>query len=945
MSDRPATPEPSGTEGGAVETVPEDPPRQDRTVAVDLDGGEQTVFKPGKIERLGDFRIVREVGRGGMGIVYEAEQESLGRRVAVKVLPRQMLLDEQHVERFKREAKVAAALHHTNIVQIFGVGEDGGYHYYVMQLIQGVGLDRIIKCLASLSGAGEAVDTTDLPPATRLLCQRLLLAEASGFADGASAPTATSVPSTSDDPVGPEPRPSAADVPGVARPAGTVDPVPPALGTVYWRNIARLGLQVANALDYAHSRDTLHRDIKPSNLLVDDRGFVWVADFGLAKTTRSEDLTRSGQVGGTLRYMAPEQFDGVADSRSETYSLGLTLYEALTLKPAFHDSDQSRLIRKIMAGEAVRPRVLNPAIPRDLETVVLKAAARDPAHRYASAGDLAEDLRRYLAGNPILARKVTVLERLWRWGRRNPAVAGLSAATAVLVLVAATVGWVGYVHTTRALIRESEQLDKTRAEHQRAEGNVALAMQAFDQVFSQLSLGPLATPGGTGEQEENPEFVPVVSSRDADILKGLLAFYARFAAQNQGNPALQLETARAHRRVGQIDNRLGRFEEAAEACRTALAIYQDLPVSPVQTTSRARTLADLCQEIGYAMQMTGRHREAWEYSGRTVAILSELAEDAPGNAEVEFALAQAHLRLGIIPGRRLPERTRPDDARGSGVAEDPVRRAVDIVERLAASDPANPKYRHALALGHRSLAWASLARGQREEGESQLTQAIDALRSLTEEFGAVAIYKHDLVQTCTIGIRFMARRDRRTQAISEVWHERYALALKLASELREGHPDVPAYAATLGRALLRIGEVQMRDGQLADAEPKFTQAIDTFRALVDEGPPGGPYRRDYATALLSLARLLGQAHRFEEAQKMLARGIGFLEAGPSDLGANRFGRPMLSRQYEEMARVLERMGKTAEAEEASRKAEEIRDHADRLRRGERSSERRSDSGG
>ena len=193
--------------GGTRETVRREAPPPAETVAIDLDGQGSTFFSSGQIERLGDFRIVREIGRGGMGIVYEAEQESLGRRVAVKVLPRQMLLDEQHVERFKREAKVAAGLHHTNIVQIFGVGEDGGYHYYVMQLIQGVGLDRIIKRLGSSPAAGTppAVDASS--SATEFLCQRLLRDRASDPTGGPSATSVSAAFGATPQPGGAGPRP------------------------------------------------------------------------------------------------------------------------------------------------------------------------------------------------------------------------------------------------------------------------------------------------------------------------------------------------------------------------------------------------------------------------------------------------------------------------------------------------------------------------------------------------------------------------------------------------------------------------------------------------------------------------------------------------------------------------------------------------------------------
>ena len=255
-------------------------------------------------ERLGDFRIVRQVGRGGMGIVYEAEQESLGRRVAIKVLPSQSLLEPKHLARFRREARIAARLHHTNIVQVFGVGEEGGLHYYVMQYVPGTGLDRIIACLARICagpsqepprGEQQAPDPNSTRPDA--LCRRWLGID-----------TQTNEPSS---------QPTSGPVGLPARPD-------------YFRTVAGLGIQVAAALDYAHRHGTLHRDIKPGNLLVDQRGALWVTDFGLAQSAYAENVTQSGDITGTLRYMPPERFHGRVDARGDIYSLGLTLYELLT---------------------------------------------------------------------------------------------------------------------------------------------------------------------------------------------------------------------------------------------------------------------------------------------------------------------------------------------------------------------------------------------------------------------------------------------------------------------------------------------------------------------------------------------------------------------------------------------------------------------------------------
>ncbi len=238
-------------------------------------------------------------------------------------------------------------------------------------------------------------------------------------------------------PVGPEARPRAdpspVALPGSSELSASSDP-----DRQFYRSVARIGVQVAEALEYANRQGVLHRDIKPSNLLLDGRGNVWVADFGLAKTAEADDLTHTGDILGTIRYMAPERFPGQCDARSDVYSLGLTLYELVALRPAFEASDRHALIERVLHEEPERLKKRAPGVPRDLETIIAKASARDPAGRYATAAALAEDLRRFVEDRPIRARRVSAAERLARWCRRNK---GLAAAIGLAAgaLVAAAV--------------------------------------------------------------------------------------------------------------------------------------------------------------------------------------------------------------------------------------------------------------------------------------------------------------------------------------------------------------------------------------------------------------------------------------------------------------------------------------------------------------------------
>jgi WD40 repeat protein/serine/threonine protein kinase/Tfp pilus assembly protein PilF len=430
------------------------------------------------LERLGDYRILREVARGGMGIVYEAEQESLGRHVALKVLPNHALLDPRQLQRFQREARAAARLHHTNIVPVFGVGEEAGLHYYVMQFIQGQGLDQVLAVLqqlrknspgAPLNLPGPDVNRPSAPPSGDMAS---VAAVANSLLSGVFRATPPSPPGAKAEATA-CPLPSGVKeevkVPVSASSSEVRLPGQPANATLsdsgqpYWQSVARIGIQAAEALAYAHGQGTLHRDIKPSNLLLDTQGIVWVADFGLAKASDSEDLTHTGDVVGTLRYMAPERFQGKADARSDIYALGLTLYELLTLRPAFDESERDKLLHQVMHVAPSRPRKLNPAVPRDLETVVLKALAHDPAHRYQTAAELAADLKRFVDDKPIHARPVSEIEKVWRWCRRNPSLASLAAA----FLLSLALGIPGIAWKWR-----EAELEKKHA--QRAEGETVV---------------------------------------------------------------------------------------------------------------------------------------------------------------------------------------------------------------------------------------------------------------------------------------------------------------------------------------------------------------------------------------------------------------------------------------------------------------------------------------
>ncbi len=359
---------------------------------------------------LGDFRIIGEVGRGGMGIVYEAFQLSLGRVVALKVLPFASALNPRHLQRFKNEAQAAAQLHHTNIVPVYAVGHERGVHFYAMQLIDGQSVSALIKDLRTQAGKTTGEHNSSVR---------------------AQLPPVTSTPRP--------PRKPKSGQETISLAAGSISTQRSQRTTEFYRTAARLMVQASEALEHAHSFGVIHRDIKPANLLIDTRGNLWVTDFGLAQFMADGQLTHTGDLVGTLAYMSPEQAGGgraPLDHRTDIYSLGATLYEMLTLEPLFGGNNRPALLHRILNDEPVPPRSLDRAIPIELETIVLKAVSKNPVERYKTAQEMADDLQRFLDNKPILARRPALVDRVRKWGRRHPSI----IVAGVLLLVFSIAG-------------------------------------------------------------------------------------------------------------------------------------------------------------------------------------------------------------------------------------------------------------------------------------------------------------------------------------------------------------------------------------------------------------------------------------------------------------------------------------------------------------------------
>jgi serine/threonine protein kinase len=498
--------------------------------------------------RLGDFQLVREIGRGGMGVVYEAEQVSLGRCVALKVLPLAAALDPRQLQRFRLEAQAAAHLHHAHIVPIHSVGCERGTYYYAMQYVEGRSLAEVIAQLRQDNGA-ELGGRQVLPPTVELPAAADRLARGPGVPPGTAEQTAD------------EHR------------LATVQSV---RNAAYFQTVAALGIQAAEALEYAHTMGVVHRDVKPANLLLDGQGNIYVTDFGLAQLQGDPGLTLTGDLVGTLRYMSPEQAQarrGVLDHRTDIYSLGATLYELLTLAPAYDAPDRHALLQQIAEAEPVPPRQRNTGLPADLETIVLKAMAKEPERRYASAKALADDLKRFQEHRPILARRPTALERAGKWSRRHRRV--VAAAVALLLLAV-----VGFAVSTALIAREqwrtkaahdrlAEEEARTRAAYEAEAAQRARAEASFRQARQVLDFF-------TEVSEEELADKPELQGLRRRLLEEALKYYRDFIEQCPDAPVLQAQLAASHLRVAAILDEIGSKAEALTSLELARKLQENL---------------------------------------------------------------------------------------------------------------------------------------------------------------------------------------------------------------------------------------------------------------------------------------------------------------------------------------------------------------------------------
>lgn len=872
-------------------------------------------------DRFGDYRIVRRIGRGGMGVVFEAVQEPLGRHVALKVLAVGPHTRPTVLERFQREARTAAKLHHGNIVPVFGVGTDRGAHFIAMQFITGASLDQVIVEVHRLR-AGQA--TTVVNDSSSWLA---------------------------------------------------------AAGTDYFRKAAAVAAQAADALDYAHRQGVLHRDVKPSNLLLDAQGTLWVADFGLAKEAGAEDLTTTGEVVGTLRYLAPERFTGAADERSDVYSLGATLYELLTLRPAFDAADRPALIRQLTDGDPLPPRRLDPVIPPDLENVVLKALARDPAARYATAAEFAEDLRNVIADRPVRARRLSAVGRLVRWCRRYPSMAALVCLTIgliFLVAVGATISAAVFAHKNSELaaanIRERQRFD--------------LALNAIGMFHGQLSQDFLL-------KEKRFE-----RSR-SQLLSSATKFYTELESQlsGQNDTASRFALARAHDQLAELVVRIRPPAEALSFCQKSVTMWENLAALPK---------ADLSVHLNVARQLVGLGEIQMTMKNQTAADTFAKGRRALEYAEQKFGVSNdsqlvrvlVHDRTGYclwhlqarVPAARVEfnqaaqildvlATARPDDmslqnwqgslymnigitAAGPIEKERYLKRALNHYEKCLSADPSNPTAQYDVAHVHAALAkivdvQIPTSVGLAHANEAiKITSALNTEYPLVTHFGRVQAMAHGYAaelyalegrladarmaaEAARTGWQDLSSQNRVASSGSAALAEtltiiadldfaenRYEAALEGYRNARTIFEGILARTPTewnqcnMAMTIRRLGLAEMALGHPAEAAAATQRARDLIEPRIKKLSTGASYWFDLACCHATLAGLAGvdgsrvaagdASAEANLAMKVLRDGLGFFRPPPAKLAGERGLDPIRKRDdFKALVREMESLAQSA----------------------------------
>jgi tetratricopeptide (TPR) repeat protein len=754
---------------------------------------------------IAGLEILEVLGSGGMGVVYRARQATLDREVAVKVLRDAHRSDPGHRERFLQEARALARLRHPHLVQVYEFGEAaGGFEsrpYLVLEYVAGGSLADLLR------GA----------------------------------------------------------------------PQPPA-------EAARLVETLADAIHYAHQQGVIHRDLKPANVLLQGaqptqdepteviRGprppppprlgaevCAKVTDFGLAKFLTGSDLTQHGEVLGTPCYMAPEQAAGRAcplTQAVDVYGLGAILYETLTGRPPFAAATPEATLALVRADEPVPPRRLQPTVPRDLETICLKCLRKDPGRRYATARDLADDLRRFRAGEPIHARPVSGGERLVGWCRRNPGVAMLVAAL-VVVFVAGVGGVLWQWQCARDNAANAErnatayqrERDTAREQKARAERRLALVRNRVDQL---KHLGrDLLQRGGQHRAGQA-------------VLEEALAFYQEMLPDEGRDPAVRREAAQLYRQVAEIHFYLGQpAKAAADFERQATLLASLLDEDPGDKALRLE-LADTHRWRANMLRDLGKNRQSREAYDEATRLHEALLREDPNQPHYQVGLANTLLNTATL----LSPHDHADEL------EALFRRAIELDRAAVAAAPGEPLFRTELALALEGQGEFFLDTGRGRQAEACVSEALEIQRKLLTDGLLRGPSRRYLARTLVGLGQVFAATGRAPQA-----EHYYREAATLLRQTVEQWPESALCRTDLAATLVVLADALKDPDRRREAEEVRRRAIRHYERLTADFPEQPHHRLRLARAYLALAELLSRCGRHDETGEILERAF---EADPGN---------------------------------------------------------------
>jgi eukaryotic-like serine/threonine-protein kinase len=770
-----------------------------------------------------DYEILSVLGHGGMGIVYKARQKSLNRGVALKVLSAGAHASLEMRARFHIEAEALASLQHPNIVQVYEVGEYDGCPFMAMEFLDGGTLRQYL--------------------------------------------------------------------------AGKPQPA---------RAAAALVETLARAMHVAHQRGIVHRDLKPANILLkkeeggrmkdesdklgtSSSSFILhpssllpkITDFGLAKRLAEDHgQTTTGAVLGTPGYMAPEQAAGRVHDigpPTDVHALGVILYEMLTGRLPFHGATVLDMLRRVEWEEPAAPSTLCRKLPRDLETICLKCLAKEPAQRYATALDLADDLRRFCDGAPIAARPASVGERVWKWAKRRPAWAALIGVvvTAVCALTLLGVSW-------------SVQV---RAERDRARHNLEVARRAIDELYTKMASERLF---------DEPQLDPLCQ----ELLAKARTLYEELAQQQSDDAAVRRASALAWFRLGEIDRLRDHHDAAEHDYGEAIARQEELARDNSTEPSYRQDLANSHNGLGELLREHGRPAAEAERHYRAARELQqELLRQFPAEPSYHRELARSDYNLGIVH----KDTNHPSEARAD------YDRAVELLAELYQADARDPNVRQDLAHAHINRGVLRRQGGQPEDAGRDYDRAIDLLARLRDEFPSRAAYKFDLA---------IARQDRGNLLWSQGRHadaqREQQQALALLRGLVADFSSRPRYQKKLGNALINLGSALVSAGDPAGAGQCWQQARTLLAALVKDYPTMADYHALLGMTLALLGWQETEQKHWPEARRLIEESIAETQAALERNPEQPDYRKELRNEYQDLAETLVQLGDHAAAVQAAR---------------------------